>query len=119
MPFQKTNNSTRNFVLDKVNDLFTEDECWVINKNKVVENIERGIFNYTIEKKCVEHNIPKRWEDDRFKSMYLNKAASVYANLNSYTYKNKLLRARMLKGEIKPHEIVYINLQDTFMESKL
>ena len=37
-------------------------------------------------------------EDDRFKSMYLNKAASVYANLNGKTYKNKLLRAKDAKG---------------------
>ena len=119
MPFQKTNNSIRNFVLDKVNNLFTEDECYVINKNKVVENIERGIYNYTLEKKCIEYNIPKRWDDDRFKSMYLNKAASVYAILNSYTYKNKLLKARMLKGEIMPHEVVFINPQNIFMESKM
>lgn len=119
MSLRKTNISTRNLVLGKINELFTEEECYLINKNKVVENIERSIYNYTLEKECVEHNIPKRWDDDRFKYMYLNKAVSVYADLNSKTYKNKLLKAMMLKGEIKPHEIVFINPQNIFVESKM
>ena len=106
----KTNNPTRNFVLDKISSLFTEQECSIINKNKIVENIERGIYNYTLEKNCVDHNIPRRWDDNLFKSMYVKKAISVYANLKSDSYlNNKRLKTRMLEGEFK-HSLLYIFL---------
>lgn len=113
----KTNNPTRNFVLDKLSSLFTDQECVIIEKNKVVENIERGIYNYTIERKCVQHNIAKRWDDNLFKSMYVKKAISVYANLKSDSYlNNKRLKTRLLEGEFKPHEIVYMDPQEQFPE---
>ncbi len=114
-----TNNSNRELVLSIINNSFTEEECWLMKKNKVTENIEKGIFNYTLERICTKHNIPRTWLDDRFKYMYLSKAYSIYANLNSNLYKNKLLKARMLKGEIKPHELVYMNPEEQFVESKM
>ena len=112
----KTNNHTRNHILDKISSLFTEEECITKTKNKIVENIERGIYNYTLEK-CTERNIAKRWDDNLFKSMYVKKAISVYANLNSKSYlNNKRLKTRLLEGEFQPHDIVFMNPQDQFPE---
>ena len=108
----------RGIVFNEISNLFTEEECIIFGKHKTVKNIEIGIYNYTIEY-CIEHNIPKRWECEMFKSVYLWKFKSVYDNLTIDSYKNKLIKKRMLKGELLPHELVFNDPQEQFVECRM
>jgi len=74
-----------------------------------VENIEKGILNYSIED-AKKKNIPCKWDQKMFSMLYLSKVKSVYANLKTNSYiNNERIRVRMLEHEFYPHEIAYMN----------
>lgn len=109
-------NPNRLFVYNKLKSLLEKEEK-VENSNKILENIERGIYNYTIDT-LDKRSIIKSWDNDIFKKTYINKAISVYSNLNSETYiKNKRLMTRLMENEFLPHEVVYMTPQENFPEN--
>jgi len=109
-------NPNRLFVYNKLKSLL-EKEDKVENLDKIIENIERGIYNYTIDS-LDKRSIIKSWDNDIFKKTYINKAISIYTNLNSDTYiKNKRLMTRLMDKEFLPHEVVYMAPQENFPEN--
>jgi DNA-directed RNA polymerase subunit M/transcription elongation factor TFIIS len=79
----------------------------VKNEHKIISgNIEKGIFNYTIEK-ATKKNIIKKWENDIFVQLYIDRLRSVYINL-----KHSNLVSRIMDGEIKPEEIAFMTHQE-------
>lgn len=70
---------------------------------KIVLNIEKGIYNYTID-----HSNNLEW-DLMFKHNYINKAVKIYSNLNPKSYlKNTNLIDRLLQKEFKEFELAYL-----------
>ena len=113
-------NQNRLFVYNKLLQLFIDyiQENNLCDKyvEKDVENIERGIYNYTINN-CRKRNILNRWDDILFKSLYIKKSISVYSNLNSKTYlNNNRLIKRLLEREFLPHEVIHMTPQEQFPE---
>ena len=81
------------------------------------ENIEKGIYNYSIQY-CKDRNIIRKWENEIFKKIYINKARSVYSNLNKESYiKNIRLLDRLMSNEFLPHEIAFMDCQHSFPEN--
>ena len=49
----------------------------IIKNEKISRNIEKGIYNYTIEV-AKQKNISRFWENPVFKNLYMNKLISIY-----------------------------------------
>lgn len=79
---------------------------------KIALNIERGIFNYVINKNP-NVNI---W-NEKFEYKYKNRVLSIYSNLNPNTYiQNKDLINRLFNKEINEFQLCYLNPKDMFPE---
>lgn len=88
-----------------------------INDKTLSLKIEKGIFNYVINK-SKEKNIKRYWSNILFKDFYLKKIISVYSNIKKDSYiKNVTFLDRIKNGEIDPEKICYINVYDIFPEN--
>tara|TARA_B000000557_G_C20658765_1_gene393765 strand:+ start:170 stop:703 length:534 start_codon:yes stop_codon:yes gene_type:complete len=97
---------------------FVRDKFYSLDLQKVfVENIEKGIYNYTL-KEAKKKNIPCKWDNSLFSLIYLSKVKSIYANLNSESYiKNVRLKERLLEKEFYPHEIAFMEPLQIYPEN--
>ena len=82
-----------------------------VELQKIALNIERGIFNMTLEEAK-----NKVW-DDYFKSLYINKAVNIYTNLNPESYlKNKSYIYKVLDREWNEFQLPRLTAQERFSE---
>jgi DNA-directed RNA polymerase subunit M/transcription elongation factor TFIIS len=111
----------RRRVYDKIFKLLSEynDSDGTHNKNdalyikKMALNIERGIYNSTLQKYDLQI---KNW-NDHFKNLYINKAVMIWSNLNPNSYlKNINLIKRLMANEINEFELCYLEPRDLFPE---
>ena len=73
---------------------------------KYGENLEKGIYNYTLEE-CGKRNIIKEWANTYFVEIYKNKLRSIYNNL-----KNNSIKELITKKQIKAHELAFMTHQE-------
>tara|TARA_B110001450_G_scaffold10863_2_gene10570 strand:+ start:1823 stop:2344 length:522 start_codon:yes stop_codon:yes gene_type:complete len=76
-----------------------------IQNIKISENLEKGIFNYTLEE-CERKNLIKKWSNEFFGIIYIQKVKAIIFNLNNPDLFNKLINK-----EIKAHELAFLNHQ--------
>jgi transcription elongation factor S-II len=101
--------SIRNNILKKLES--------IISDSNISLNVEKGIYNAVI-KDCISKSIIRKWENPKFKKMYINKSRSVYSNLDPNSYVcNKRLLIRLKGGEFLPHEVAFMNCKYTFPEN--
>lgn len=80
------------------------------------KDLEIGVFNFCIDYATL-HAIPLSWTSDTFKELYINKARSVYSNLNPcLSIKNKRLLERLLNEEFMPHEVANMKPSEMYPE---
>ena len=81
--------------------------------NKIVKEIEKGIYTYTIEY-SETNGIIKNWDNKIFRNCYKQKSIALYSNLDSNNYiHNDYLFNKVIIGEInatllatlEPHEL--------------
>ena len=88
----------------------------IVDNIKMVRRIERGIFNYSL-RKADESLIIKRWENNLFRSIYIDKCRSVYTNLKKDSYvKNIRLLDRLYDKEFQLQKLAFMTPQHTFPE---
>ena len=80
---------------------------YVKNKKKSI-NLEKGIFNYSIKESKIRKVI-RKWDNQMFILIYLDKFRSVFMNLTKN--KSKILKS-LLKNEFKPHELASMTHQE-------
>jgi transcription elongation factor S-II len=73
---------------------------------KYAKNLEKGIYNYCINQ-STERNIVKKWENQYFVHLYVDRLRSIYMNINSESLKDKVIN-----NTIKIHEIAFMNHQE-------
>lgn len=73
---------------------------------KYAKNLEKGIYNYCINQ-STERNIVKKWENQYFVQLYVDRLRSIYMNINSESLKDKVIN-----NTIKIHEIAFMNHQE-------
>ena len=89
----------------------------IVKNEKMSRNIEKGIYNYTIEL-AKQKNIVRFWGNPVFKNLYLNKLISVYSNLKKNSYiGNKDLLKKVKKKEIKGEELAIMSVYDIYPEN--
>jgi transcription elongation factor S-II len=73
------------------------------NLDKIVLNLEKGIFNWSIQ--CAkEKDVIYEWSNPYFITIYKNKVRSIYENLK----KNSRLIELVVSNQKKPHELVFM-----------
>jgi len=87
---------------NKIIDFFNKK---IQNKN-ISENLEKGIYNYTLTQ-CDNKNLIKKWSNNQFVLIYIQKIKSIIFNLNNENLFNKIINK-----EIKAHELVFMNHQE-------
>ena len=80
------------------------------NFDNMGKNLEKGIYNYCIHD-AGKKNIVKKWDNEYFIHIYMDRLRSVYLNMNS-NYLIELVNTQ----KIKIHEIAFMTHQDMFPE---
>ena len=78
----------------------------LIKNSKISKNLEKGIFNYTIQT-ADERNLIKKWNNNYFVTIYLEKLKTVIYNLS-----NKELFTKFITKQIKAHELAFMTHQE-------
>ena len=68
-------------------------------------NLEKGIYNATIQE-ANDKKIVKKWENNKFVTLYINRLRSIYFNLTDE------LVEKVNNKTIKAHEIAYMTHQE-------
>lgn len=88
----------------------------LIKKKKMSTNLEKGIFNYAIQTASLR-NIVRKWDNDAFVMIYVDKFKSILINLNvKSTIDNKELLKRLKGGDFKAHELAFMTHQELYPE---
>tara|TARA_Y100000591_G_C21682394_1_gene618764 strand:- start:20 stop:529 length:510 start_codon:yes stop_codon:yes gene_type:complete len=77
-----------------------------IDSTKTVENIEKGIYNYTI-REATKKNLVKKWYNPYFVIIYKDRLRTVFINLQ-----NTDLIERIKSKKIKPHQVAFMSHQE-------
>lgn len=81
---------------------------------KIALNIERGIFNYVLDKQYMKES--RVWNVN-FKNLYINRAVVIYSNLNPNSYlRNTNLLKRILNKQLNEFQLCYYEPKDMFPE---
>ena len=81
-------------------------------KCEMALNLERGIFNYVLEKMC---NKSENVWDENFKTKYINRCVTIYTNLNPDSYiKNCSLMKRLLSKQLDEFKLAYLSGSEIF-----
>ena len=67
----------------------------MIENERISENIEKGVFNFSIQK-ATQVNIVRKWDNSNFVRIYVDRLKSVYINLK----KNPELRGNIKEKKI-------------------
>ncbi len=75
-------------------------------------NLERAVYNWAIEK-STEKKIVKKWTNESFVQLYVDRCRTVYMNINPDSYvKNPDLISRLKNKAIRAQEIPYLSHQE-------
>ena len=69
-------------------------------------NLEKGIFNYTIQT-ATKRNLIKKWNNELFVTIYIEKLKMVLFNI-----KNENLFNKLINKEIKAHELAFMSHEE-------
>ena len=82
----------------------------IIGNNKDADNLERGIYNNTINQATLKY-IVKKWDNIYFVQLYIDKLRTIHYNLL-----NPNVLCLILEKKIKPHELAMITHQEILPE---
>ena len=80
----------------------------------IVINMEKGIFNLTIEI-CKSNNFALKWSDSNFLKIYSTNARKILANI-SYTPNNKDFKQKIINGTYDPYKICRFTKEQMYPE---
>jgi transcription elongation factor S-II len=77
----------------------------ILQNHKHSLNLEKGIFNYTLNE-TKNRKVVKKWDNPYFVLIYINHLRSIMTNLNEEIINN------INNGVIKPHTVAFMNHQE-------
>jgi DNA-directed RNA polymerase subunit M/transcription elongation factor TFIIS len=90
--------------------------CNVILSEPEQEDLERGIYNQTLEN-AKRRNIRRVWENPEFQTLYEITARRTISNIDPKSYvQNTRLLERLREGEFLPHDIASMGFAELFPE---
>ena len=73
-----------------------------VQDDKIANNVEKSIFNFSI-KKAIEMKVVRKWDNESFVIIYMNKFKMIFHNL-----KNDIIVEKLKQNVIKPHEVSFM-----------
>ena len=95
-------------------DLNGVNEYYRENNIKISENLEKGIFNYSLQQ-ATETNVTKQWNNGEFVRIYLDKFREIYSNLNTISA-FPIINKDILAHRVAFETDAYFNWDITFDE---
>ena len=84
----------------------------IIKKDNISINLEKAIFNYTIQE-SKKRKIVRKWDNKYFVQIYLDRFRSICNNINpKLTTCNKLLLKHLKKNKITPQQLAFMSHQE-------
>jgi transcription elongation factor S-II len=77
----------------------------ILGDEKSSSNLEKGIYNYSLDL-ATKLNVVKKWDNDYFVRIYLDRIRTIYINL-----KNDDVKKMIQTKEIKAHELAFMTHQ--------
>jgi transcription elongation factor S-II len=77
----------------------------ILGDEKSSSNLEKGIYNYSLDH-ATKLNVVKKWDNDYFVRIYLDRIRTIYINL-----KNDDVKKMIQTKEIKAHELAFMTHQ--------
>ena len=78
----------------------------IIENETIAKNVEIGIFKYAF-KEAKNRKILKKWDNDRFLQIYMDRLRSIFINL-----KNKELLSQIKNNELTPQTLSFMTHQE-------
>jgi transcription elongation factor S-II len=78
----------------------------IINNRNIVSNLEKGLYNYSLDA-ATKKKIVKKWENQYFVQIYLDRVKSIFINLTNESLLNKIIEKK-----IKAHELAFMTHQE-------
>ena len=88
----------RNNISNKLNKILLNE--------KISVNLEKGIYNYSLEH-ANKLNVVKKWDNNYFVKIYLDRVRTIYINLKDDYVKNMITNKL-----IKAHKLAYMTHQE-------
>ena len=86
----------------------------IIKNNKISKNLEKGIYNWSIQQ-AKKDKIIRKWTNSYFVRLYICKLHNIILNLNKNSYVgNKTLLKKLKKGDFQPHELAFMSHQEMY-----
>ena len=79
----------------------------IINNERICENMEKGIVNYSVNK-ANEKKVVKKWNNVYFTQVYIDRLKMIIINLKN----NKDLLDRVKKKTIQAHKVAFMTHQE-------
>lgn len=77
-----------------------------IKNENIAINLEKGVFNYTLQK-AEQRDVVKKWENKYFVQIYKNHLKTIYINLLNEENLKKIINKK-----IKAHEFAFMSHQE-------
>lgn len=78
----------------------------IIGENNIAINLEKGIFNYTIQE-ANRQKLIKKWENQYFTQIYIDRLRSIYINL-----KNEEILKQIQTNQLLPQTLAFMTHQE-------
>lgn len=91
---------------EKFREHISDNLFEIINNRTIVSNLEKGVYNYSLDS-ATKKKIVKKWENQYFVQIYLDRVKSIIINLT-----NKCLLDKIIEKKIKAHELAFMTHQE-------
>jgi len=88
---------------------------YIVNNKKCI-NIEKSIYNYTIQE-ATRNKVIKKWDNKYFIMIYIDKLRAIWLNIDSNSYiGNKSFIEHINDGTISTKDIAFLTHQEIYPE---
>ena len=91
---------------EKFREHISDNLFEIIKNRSIVSNLEKGVYNYSLDS-ATKKKIVKKWENQYFVQIYLDRVKSIFINLTNETLLNKIVEKK-----IKAHELAFMSHQE-------
>lgn len=91
---------------EKFREHISDNLFEIIKNRSIVSNLEKGVYNYSLDS-ATKKKIVKKWENQYFVQIYLDRVKSIFINLTNETLLNKIVEKK-----IKAHELAFMTHQE-------
>lgn len=84
----------------------------IINNKNISQTLEKAIYNWSIVQ-AKKKNIVRKWDNEPFVQIYLDRVHSIYVNINPKSYiGNKNNLKSLKKKQIAPQDLAFMSHQE-------